>query len=201
MACVPDGVWLCKQCCAKGVTPEQVVARARSADVVPLTAAERQADAEAAQLDGRIVRRQFHKPGTRRRQVQPYLGKLAYRGADSRPNYFDVEFEDGDSQTMTLAEALLHLTPSGTVMPPPVVVAAVAPTLPSQWDLSNAIRLREVMQQLMPGQWAPAHLTRLANCMPGQRRFLSQRADAGRGQPECVPTLPEEVHDCVVALC
>ena len=49
------------------------------------------------------------------------------------------------------------------------------------------------LQQLMPGNWARAHATRLSRCTPGQPGFLQREGQPRPGEPECVATLHAEV--------
>jgi hypothetical protein len=45
------------------------------------------------------------------------------------------------------------------------------------------------LHELMHGAWGPAHVTRLFNCLPGQRNFVPHAS----GLPQCVATLRGEV--------
>jgi hypothetical protein len=107
---VPPGLWVCPACTVKGIRPEDVEARAQAAvqqernsigrrPVVanPTLAAQ---DAEARALHGRLIKKQFHEPRTRR--LKWYWGRLHFRGPTFRPNYFQVTYSDGDWEINSL---------------------------------------------------------------------------------------------------
>lgn len=184
---VPATTWVCPTCTAAGVTPEQAAAEQAAAklageaeapnprpNLFP-SAATRRRDAEAQSLDGRLVIKRFAvRPGAR--QTQPYWGRLRYMGAQDRPVYFQVVYEDGDDETMTLAKAKPLLMPAGTNLPDGVSIpeapsagtpTAAAAALPASWP-STADPVEAgaaALSALMPGTWADTHLRAVGTAM------------------------------------
>jgi hypothetical protein len=160
---------------------------------------------QAAPLHGRQVRKAFKEPDSRRRRLQ--LGTLEYLGDNAYPKQFKVRFANGQEELMSLATATKLLVPLPAT--PAVAAAALLSTppdqatpttpavaivdLPARWDLAQPDQLRQALQQLIPGDWRPNHISHLATQLPGGSRFLQQSAPQEPLMPECVVTLPGEV--------
>lgn len=165
---VPDGVWICPRCEAIGVTVEGVRARLEAAppaaegpaEVDTGTAGRRKIARVAAQaaaakrLDGRLVERKFKNPATGRGRL--YRGVLVYQGAESGPNYFVAEFEDGDKHPTTLAMAQRYLLPAGEEMP------ALAAAAVEVQQLAADSCVLPSLQHLMPGAWPACRVAGVA---------------------------------------
>jgi hypothetical protein len=75
----------------------------------------RDRDAFAEALHGRLVKRSFYDPVTKKKRV--FWGRVHFRGVQSRPNYFIILYEDGDWQTATAASLKKFLMPENTQLP------------------------------------------------------------------------------------
>ena len=125
---VPAGLWICPGCVQDGRTlqdaqrmqqqREEALQRARLPDLFP-DAATRRRDQQAEQLHDRLVYKSWAEPGRGRKW---YWGRLYYRGALNRPNYFIATYEDGDYETLTTAAAMKVLKPASTKLPAGVVI-------------------------------------------------------------------------------
>ena len=89
-------------------------------------AAMRRRDNTAAGLDGRLLLKSKHDPATG--LPASYYGKVHYRGAQFRPYYFLVVYQDGATQEATRRALTKWLMPVGTQLPASVVIPA-PPTL------------------------------------------------------------------------
>lgn len=203
---VPEGLWICPPCDAKGVTPEEVQARidAQKAqlrapgpqEVDTGSKARRRAAAllrqaaDAKQLDGRLVSKKVRKAGTR--QWVPQVGQLKFMGEDSGPHFFVVEFADGSKESMQLPTAEKYLLPPDAVMPASaaaVLLPELLTTLPAKWELQEPAVLRQALQRLMPGAWDSRAVSRLS----GQLAAAQSAAAAGGRELQCIATAPEEL--------
>jgi len=128
---VPEGTWLCPMCVKGGYTEADATARAQQREDAQLKAsrpnlypdsATKKRDEAAAAFDGRLVLQPFKDPATGR--ARRYWGRVEYRGPLFRPQYFLVTYQDGDSQTMTLARLKRWLQPEGTQLPAEVTIPA-----------------------------------------------------------------------------
>lgn len=126
---VPVGNWACPRCVQAGVTAGQlqqlVLQREQQerTDNVPNlfpTKQQRERDAAAQQLHGRLVKQHFVDRSTGIRR--PFWGRVHFVSATRRPQYFDVKFEDGDVYQYTLAEVKKHLQPVNAVLPAGVTI-------------------------------------------------------------------------------
>eukprot|EP00775_Hariotina_reticulata_P015083 gene15083-biopygen1078 len=109
VSAVPDGVWLCHDCVNDGYTAADVAERLAQRDLVqeqqrlpalfPDAAMSRR-DKAAAALHGRLVKKVFDDPLSG--QARVFWGRVHFRGAQMRPNYFLVMYEDGDFQAATV---------------------------------------------------------------------------------------------------
>jgi hypothetical protein len=124
LSSVPDGVWLCRGCVDDGVTVADVRAREAQREAaieqrrLPTLfpdAQMRDRDAFAEALHGRLVKRSFYDPVTKKKRV--FWGRVHFRGVQSRPNYFIILYEDGDWQTATAASLKKFLMPENTQLP------------------------------------------------------------------------------------
>lgn len=174
---VPEGdePWLCPRCVEQGVNPDTILVPSHPApeqrrqSLFPSAAAKKR-DAAARQLDGCVIR-----DGDR-------TGVARFVRAEQRPRYFDIDYEDGEvahNKTATFVRNRLH--PSST----PSAAAAVPTYLPLTWDLRSASGVEGALQLLMPGKWARAHMSRLAN-------EISSTYNKPRDNP-LAPTVPREV--------
>ena len=113
---VPKGDWLCPTCVKLGIEPAVKTATAAEPEVsrkrLFASKAQREAAAQAAQLDGSTVVRAMRSGQGRKAQLQNVTGKLKYVGPDNRPYYFTVEYDNGVSESMTLATARRSLVSS-----------------------------------------------------------------------------------------
>jgi transposase InsO family protein len=184
---IPEGDWFCPRC------PHGRRALPVPAIGVPerrspfLTAAQRQRDRFHAEHDGRLVKR---PPPSGRGPEQ--WGIVQYLGRQNKPHVFRVKWQDNSTSDVTWRMLRPMLAPEGT-LPPPAVVSVVAAGLPDTFDLSTAAGWHEALAMVMPGDWTPSWLTRLANSIPGGTRFLQRDGQHTPGQPECVVTQPAEV--------
>jgi len=130
---VPEGLFICDRCSAKGVTEDQLQLRALQRqhiqeqggvpDLFPL-ADKRRRDERAAAMHGRLLRRTV---GSR---VQ--WGRVNYLGALARPRYFKVVYADGsEEQGLTFYKVTkgkgYSLVEEGVEPPPGVWVLVVEP--------------------------------------------------------------------------
>ena len=138
---MPTGQWLCPDCIAAGKTlrdaekalkQREKQAQLESRPNIFPDAAMKRRDAAAASLHGRLITRVFKDPATKR--PRSYWGKLFFRGAEKRPQYFLVMYEDGDQQHMSYSVALKYLKPESAVLPPGVVIPepAIGVNFPSR---------------------------------------------------------------------
>eukprot|EP00775_Hariotina_reticulata_P012120 gene12120-biopygen14017 len=119
-------------------TEHEQLAEEATAPVMFPNAAMKKRDEAAAAKHGRLVKKLFDDPLTG--QLKVYWGRVHFRGALARPNYYLIMYEDGDSQTMSnrqlnpvLQEPNVTL-PAGVHVPEPPAVAvatAVQQCLPS----------------------------------------------------------------------
>ena len=159
---MPKGAWICPNCRRVGVT-------AKDPEVEQvLSLAQRRADAQAQALEGRYIVKKYRDPVSKK--FKQYWGKLTFRGAEWRPNYFMVKYADGDEETMTLAAARKRVMRAGTVPDAPVVsftVMATVAALPPQWNLRDPRQLKSALGMLMPGEWDNTYLTQLMTALAG----------------------------------
>lgn len=125
LAAAPTGNWLCPRCVQAGVTAAEaqsaVVARhqkAQASGTAPNLHPNkqmRQRDEAAKELHGRLILQNFvdHSSGL----LRPFWGRAHFMGEQSRPQYFNVHFEDGDVYPYTTAEVKKYLQPVGMRLP------------------------------------------------------------------------------------
>ncbi|KAK3279661.1 hypothetical protein CYMTET_12460 [Cymbomonas tetramitiformis] len=137
---------------------------------------------------------------------KPYEGTIRWLGAAERPYALKCEYDDGDSETFTLAELQQYLLPDNATAPQKQAVAqpqlaaeqalhtalatipkntpssTVLPTpfdsLPSTWDLSDRQNMLRATATLLPGHWDPAHITKLTQHIRQQAQELVDFAAA-----------------------
>lgn len=136
---VPQGDWMCPSCKQAGVTPAQMSARIESralrqqldgqAPQLYPNKAMRKRDDQARSYHGRLMVQNFIDPNLG--QKRPFWGRVHYKGALRRPQYFDVHFEDGDIYQYSVAELKPLLQPVGSAPPAGII-------LPGDDDLAEA---------------------------------------------------------------
>jgi transposase InsO family protein len=139
LTAIPAGRWLCPSCVAQGLTGADLedatgaaTERARrTAKPVAPSHKQAAADLEARALHGRLVTKVFHVPGSKQKRQRPFWGRLHFRGPTSRPNYFQVTWEDSDWAINSLPRLLATghklqpasaKPPRGVVIPPALSV-------------------------------------------------------------------------------
>ncbi len=117
LAEVPAGSWICPPCAGLGrVAPAgPAPQRPEPAPVLFPNAAMRRLDDEAAALDGRRVARVVRTGRGKSQREQEVRGTLRYKGALQRPEYFQVEWDNGSGESMRLAVAKRILVPLESV--------------------------------------------------------------------------------------
>jgi hypothetical protein len=75
----------------------------------------RRRDATAAELDGRLLLKSKPDPSTG--LPANYWGRVHYRGAQYRPYYFLVVYQDGATQQVTRRGLTKWLMPAATQLP------------------------------------------------------------------------------------
>jgi hypothetical protein len=129
------------------------------------SAATRRRDAAAQALHGSRVR------------VNSKIGVAKFVDAARRPRYFDIIFEDGSKQSECTTTFVKHRL---------VASSAAAAQLPPEeartWEYSSATEVHAALQALMPGPWAPKHVTR-----------LSKLIDQALSQPHLAPLAPTDI--------
>jgi hypothetical protein len=141
-------------------------------------------------LLGRFVVRPFAGEDGEERT---YWGVVQADGSARSAYPFRVVYEDGDSETMSLAELKAYLMPAGTQPPAAVrlrghqlaavAVAALSPTMwPETWDLVTEGGARAALGQVMPGVWGAAQLVALvaAAAAPRVRAGVDPAQRAGQ---------------------
>jgi hypothetical protein len=133
VSAVPDGVWLCHDCVNDGYTAADVAERLAQRDLVqeqqrlpalfPDAAMSRR-DKAAAALHGRFVKKVFNDPLSG--QARVFWGRVHFRGAQMRPNYFLVVYEDGDFQAATVTAVKKILVAESEQLPAGVHVPVLS---------------------------------------------------------------------------
>eukprot|EP00854_Cymbomonas_tetramitiformis_P007165 gene7165-8544_t len=144
----------------------------------------------------------------------PYEGTVRWLGAKERPYALRCDYDDGDTETFTLAELQRYLLPDNATevqkqelvqalqqaeQGQALALAALAQNpatlssqpspfavLPESWDLTDRDCMHRALSTLMPGPWDPAHVTKLAQHVQQQREEL-QKAMRLAG-PSTVPS-------------
>eukprot|EP00775_Hariotina_reticulata_P005639 gene5639-biopygen7440 len=139
---VPTGVWLCHDCVADGLTAADVAERQAQRDLVqeqrqqpnmfPDAAMSRR-DKAAAVLHGRLVIKVWNDSVTG--QPRPYWGRVHFRGAEYRSNYFVVVYEDGDYHAATVTAVKKLLQPEFVSVPKWVATLSYLGSAPQQLQL------------------------------------------------------------------
>jgi hypothetical protein len=190
-------VWVCPNCTDSGITIAEVQAQAELRErakqaakdkaVAPLSRTEQQALDKARTLHGRLIRKTFRDPATRK--AREYIGRLEYLGQSGPACHrYVVRYTDGDSETLESHQIKPAMLLPADAETPPELTAASALTANGEDSNASRSRVEELLQRLMPGPWTAGHITRLSNSLPGGSHSAS--AD---GSPECVVTLPQEV--------
>jgi hypothetical protein len=132
LSAVPAGSWLCPKCAAvegiQGLLQQreqeraQALAKQQQANLYP-SAPTKARDQLARAVHGRLVLKPFKDPDTG--AMRKYWGRLHFQGETSRPYYFKVVYEDGDSESATVTGVKRHLMPEGTELPSGVNIPAL----------------------------------------------------------------------------
>ncbi len=177
-------VWICPYCERKGVDKARVQARVDAQPqpapeptdhaLVPALSTARR-DAEAAAYHKRRVEAIFYVRGKATR----FQGTAMFKGAEHRPQYFRVKFDDGDERDYSLpglqkimisrerAAALAASTRSVSVLPP-------------TWQLRTREGVAQALETLMPGIWGEEYVSRLVFEGRLPDRGIPSRAEAAR---------------------
>jgi len=185
---VPEGDWFCPNCPVDKRNPPGTPRPGPREFRSPFpTAAQRQRDRFHADHEGRLVKR---APASGR---GPELwGVVEYRGRKHWPTVFRVKWQDGSVADMSWRMLRPLLTPEGSLPPVSVTWARVS-ELRDAFPLQDAGGGHRALSMLMPGDWHGSWLTRLANSIPGGKKFLQRAGQPRPGEAECVITQPEEV--------
>jgi hypothetical protein len=162
---VPKGVWLCPRCVTLGVDRSTIELRAAARETAPVSppqpvlfpnAPMRRRDEAAAAFHGRVITRTFSVGG----RPATHWGSVAFLGAEARPYYFRVTYQDGDIEDVTLARLLPWLCPPGTALPVAAtfyagVLALTTPavSLPDTWTVATTAGCAAALRHFMPGSW------------------------------------------------
>jgi hypothetical protein len=121
---IPAGDWICPNCNAAGITLTSVSTARHQLNSTTSTsrndnlfadASTRTRDRQAAAYDGRIVVKKI--PSTHG-NVLPVFGTASFLGADKRPMYFLVRYDDATEETLSLKGLKnRHPLPAGTSRP------------------------------------------------------------------------------------
>lgn len=124
LSAVPRGHWLCPECVESGYSAADADAREQQRQEIQQLAAQpvlfpdasmRRRDDAAAELHGRLVLKSTKQPGSSAQQ--PYWGRVQYLGAQYRPYYFIISYQDGAQQQVTKRGLAKWLMPADTVLP------------------------------------------------------------------------------------
>ena len=147
---IPEGTWVCPQCSAKGVTPQQVEARPLTS-APPVSAPSQpalQPPPFLKSLQGARVVRVGSAPGSQGDRT----GVATYVGRQGRAYMFDVVYQDGSSEVVTVRQLRTMLAPPG---PRPGrsrrATAAVTHVQPSNWNLGSGGAVAAALSVAMPG--------------------------------------------------
>jgi hypothetical protein len=137
---VPEGDWLCPACTASGITQEQVAAaqpsriagrEAQAADpttVIFANKAMRARDLAASAYGGRLVCKRIT---TKQGLSEELWGAVTFRGADFRPVYFDIQYDNHTHEILGMRGLKnRHVMPAGTIRPSLVTSTICIPALP-----------------------------------------------------------------------
>jgi hypothetical protein len=129
---IPEGTWLCPGCVQQGFTAADASERAQRREellereagpVLFPNATMKRRDQAAEEKAGRLVKKIFFDPISR--QPRPYWGRVHFKGALSRPDYYLVMWEDGEQwdcgnrQLNPLLQAEDTQLPEGVYIPDP----------------------------------------------------------------------------------
>ena len=186
--------WMCDRCTATQVVPldkptpflthpDQLFTRDGQRRLAPATIGKA---SDMQKYHGRVIRRHF-PTSAGSSQTQPHWGRVNYIGIHELPGCFRILYDDRDRETMTFTELKQYLIAESELPPStvpaawPMAASALAstPQLPAQFDLNSSAGVIAALQCLMPGDWTPAHATKLSNLH--------------HATPRCVTTTREEV--------
>jgi hypothetical protein len=129
---IPEGTWLCPGCVQQGFTTADASERAQRREellereagpVLFPNATMKKRDQAAEEKAGRLVKKVFFDPISR--QPRPYWGRVHFKGALSRPDYYLVMWEDGEQwdcgnrQLNPLLQSEDTRLPEGVYIPDP----------------------------------------------------------------------------------
>ncbi|KIY96367.1 hypothetical protein MNEG_11595 [Monoraphidium neglectum] len=198
-----EEVWVCPDCLASGVTELEAAGRRAAAGpearlpegVVFPNARARRYLQECAELEGRVVAKQFAHPV--HQKPHTYWGRVHFRGKEARPEYFLVRYTDGDEETMTLRELRKVLKPDGARIPASAYnepsPAARRPSRRPRGAVANVTAPTWVADRLhagMPGTWP----------QPNQDRVAAAAEAYLRGDLPALPYRPAAVEPLLAAV-
>ena len=99
---IPDGTWVCPRCVSKGITVEQVEARAIRAPTASPELPYRLRSLQGAAVMKEAKGRRARSPKT--------LGVAEYAGRQGRRHYFTVRYGDGSEELLTVPDLKARLT-------------------------------------------------------------------------------------------
>lgn len=147
---IPDGTWICPPCVDKGVTIEslqQKAAKQREHGHLP---------AQFKHLQGALAMREAK--GRRGRKVTD-SGVVSYAGLRRRTHHFLIEYSDGTSEVVSLAQLRPRLISSSNK----ARAAAATAQDPAPRDLSEPQGALRALQDIMPGPHGSSKAEHLSN--------------------------------------
>lgn len=140
---IPEGDWVCPICVSKGVTVEEVKARTHSQRI------RRPGPPKYLRpFQGALV---MSGEKGRKGRSSKRLGVASYAGREGRTHYFSVEFEDGNTELLTVSSLCSRITEKAE---PPAKhhAAATARCIPEcMSDKPSHNEVRSFLERLMPG--------------------------------------------------
>ncbi|GLC44517.1 hypothetical protein PLESTB_000064800 [Pleodorina starrii] len=195
---VPSGTWVCPDCAAAGITVEQIDAKPVPAapetqpNIFP-NAQQRRRQAAAAALDGRAVRRRVKDPVALSAAVCE--GVARYLGPGSGAQQYEVTYDNGAVERMTMATLRKHLVPKSSAGSPSsrrrrTSLAGSTSALPDIWDFGSLTGARAAFDQLVPAaEYPDGQVAKFVNLLPRGLAHLRRSTRAGELTPE-----PRQAH-------
>ncbi len=179
LSAVPEGYWICPKCKEQGYTADEAASREQQREQLAEREAQpnmfpspatRKRDEEARKLDGRLIKQPFRDPAIRRHR--DYWGKLHYRGPEHRPYYFQIVWEDGNTNAASMRGVKRWLQPESAVppasvqfLPPEALAAAVQNPAAAHQRLQSDQQLMAAAAHRAPIQIPAVDLQTLLQCL------------------------------------